>query len=118
MEDRLRGELSALITRSGGDVNSALLIRRDGLPVAAVAPGTDVKLVAAISALAMGALKRAGEELKGGALKMSIVAYENKSLLIYPVKELYIVAMMSPESNLGLVLLEVEKLAKRLQEIL
>lgn len=118
MEEKLRGELSTLISRTGGDVGSVLLIRRDGLPVAAVAPGADVKLVSAISALAMGALKRAGEELKSGFLKMAIVTYENKSLLIYPVKDLYVVALMSPDSNLGLVLLEVEKLAKRLQESL
>ncbi|MEM0370535.1 MAG: roadblock/LC7 domain-containing protein [Pyrobaculum sp.] len=118
MEERLRGELGMLINRTGGDVNSILLIRRDGLPVAAVAPGTDVKLVAAISALAMGALKRVGEELKGGVFKMSIISYENKSLLIYPVKDLYIIALLSPESNLGLVLLEVEKLAKRLLELI
>lgn len=118
MEEKLRGELNAFISRTGGDVNVVLLVRKDGLPVAAIAPGADIKLISAISALAMGALRRVGEELRSGAFKMSIISYESRNILIYPVRDIYIVSLMSPEANLGLVLLEVEKLARRLQEIL
>ncbi len=118
MEEKYRSELSSFVTRSGGDVHAALLVRKDGLPVSAIAPGADVKLISAISALAMGALRRVGEELKSGSFKMSIISYESRSLLIYPVRDVYIVALISPEANLGLVLLEVEKLARRLQELL
>lgn len=118
MEEKYKSELSSFITRTGGDVHAVLLVRRDGLPVSAVAPGTDVKLISAISALAMGALRRVGEELKSGSFKMSIISYESRTLLIQPTRDIYIVALMSPEANLGLVLLELEKLSRRLQELI
>ncbi|MEZ0318440.1 MAG: roadblock/LC7 domain-containing protein [Pyrobaculum sp.] len=118
MENVIREELTAFMSRTGGQAQAALLVRRDGLPVAYVAPGLDVKLISALTALALGSLKRMGEELKLGASKNVFVYFENKLMLLWPVKDLYIVVIAGIDANLGLLMLELERLGRRLSEAL
>ena len=118
MESAVREELSAFLSRSGGQALGVVLSRKDGLPVASVAPGVEPKLVSALTALALGSLRRMGEELKVGATKQVVAYFENRLVLVWPVKDLYIVVLATSDANLGLLLLEVERLANRLSNIL
>ncbi|AFA39953.1 putative distant relative of homeotic protein bithoraxoid [Pyrobaculum oguniense TE7] len=117
LESRYKEELSTFLSRVGGDVQAVVLARRDGLPVAHISPGMDAKTVAALTALALGSLKRVGEELKIGSVRNFIAYYENRVLLAWPAKDLYVIAVASPDANLGLIMLELERLAKRLAGI-
>lgn len=118
LEDLIKDELAAFMSRSGGDVSGALVARRDGLPVAYIMPTGDPKLVAAMWALARGALVRFGEELKLGELKHAIVQYEDRLVLIKAIKGLCLVALASPNANVGLLLLELDRLTDRLAELI
>jgi len=118
MESRLKEELSTFMSRMGGEVHGVGLIRRDGLIISHIFPGGDPKLAAALTALSLGALRRTGEELKVGSLRHFVVYYDQRVVVVWPVKDVYIGVFAQPEVNLGLLMLELERLAKRLAEIL
>ncbi|WP_258870205.1 roadblock/LC7 domain-containing protein [Pyrobaculum aerophilum] len=118
MESAIREELNTFINRTAGQAIAAVVVRRDGLPVAAIAPGIDVKLVSALAALSLGSLRRMGEELKMGSSRGVVAYFENRLVVFWPVRDLYVVVLSPAEANLGLLMLELERLAKRLGEIL
>lgn len=95
----------------------AVVARRDGLPVASVAPGIDPKMLAALSALALGSLRKVEEELKVGGVRQVVAYYDARVIVMWPVKELYIIAVANADANIGLIFLELERLAKRLAEL-
>ena len=118
IESRIRDLLSEFLARSGGDVTGVVLSRGDGLPVAYVLPTGDPKLVSAMWALAAGSIKRLGEELKIGSGRYAVLTYEHKNLIVYRVKDLYLLALANPNANLGLILLEMERLQTKISEII
>ncbi|MGC8543072.1 MAG: roadblock/LC7 domain-containing protein [Vulcanisaeta sp.] len=102
------------------DVVGALVVRRDGLPVAFKVGGEfNAKVVSAMVAIARSTIDRLGAELSLGEPTISITQYTRNTLLITPLsKELILTAIAKPDSNLGLILLEIEKLKDKLTKIL
>jgi hypothetical protein len=102
------------------DVVGALVIRRDGLPVAfKVSSELNAKVVSAMVAIAKSAIDRLGVELGLGEPIINIAQYTRNTLLIAPLsKDLILTAIAKPDPNLGLILIEVEKLKDKLIKIL
>ena len=102
------------------DVIGALVVRRDGLPVAFKVSGEfNAKVVSAMVAIARSTIDRLGAELSLGEPTISIVQYTKDTLLVAPLsKDLILTAIAKPEPNLGLILLEIEKLKDKLTKIL
>ncbi|ACB39066.1 roadblock/LC7 domain-containing protein [Pyrobaculum neutrophilum] len=117
MESKYREELSLFLSRTGGDVLGAVMARRDGLPVASAAPGMDPKAISALAALALGTLRKVGDELKIGGVRQVVAYYDSRVIVMWPARELYIIAVANADANIGLIFLELERLAKRLAEL-
>jgi hypothetical protein len=102
------------------DVVGALVVRRDGLPVAFKVGGEfNAKIVSAMVAIGKSAIDRLGVELGLGEPVINIAQYTRNSLLIAPLsKDLILTAITKPEPNLGLILIEIEKLKDKLTKIL
>ncbi|MCG2863449.1 MAG: roadblock/LC7 domain-containing protein [Vulcanisaeta sp.] len=102
------------------DVIGALVIRRDGLPVAFKVSGElNAKVVSAMAAIAKSAIDRLGVELGLGEPIINIAQYTRNTLLIAPLsKDLILTAIAKPDPNLGLILIEIEKLKDKLIKIL
>ncbi|WP_054842687.1 roadblock/LC7 domain-containing protein [Vulcanisaeta distributa] len=112
--------LEEFMSRVFPDVIGALVVRRDGLPVAfKVSNEFNAKVVSAMVAIARSTIDRLGAELSLGEPTISIVQYTKDTLLIAPLsKDLILTAIAKPEPNLGLILLEIEKLRDKLMKIL
>lgn len=112
--------LEEFMSRVFPDIVGALVVRRDGLPVAfKVSNEFNAKVVSAMVAIARGTIDRLGVELSLGEPAISIVQYTKDTLLIAPLsKDLILTAIAKPEPNLGLILLEIEKLKDKLTKIL
>jgi len=102
------------------DVVGALVVRRDGLPVAFKVGGEfNAKVVSAMVAIARSTIDRLGAELNLGESVINVAQYTRNTLLITPLsKELILAAIAKPDPNLGLILIEVEKLKDKLTKIL
>ena len=102
------------------DVVGALIARRDGLPVAFRISGElNAKVVSAMVAIGKSAIDRLGVELNLGEPVIGIAQYTRNTLLIAPLgKDLILTAITKPEPNLGLILIEIEKLKDKLTKIL
>ncbi|MGC8606634.1 MAG: roadblock/LC7 domain-containing protein [Vulcanisaeta sp.] len=112
--------LEEFMSRVFPDIIGALVVRRDGLPVAfKVSNEFNAKVVSAMVAIARSTIDRLGVELSLGEPAISIVQYTKDTLLIAPLsKDLILTAIAKPEPNLGLILLEIEKLKDKLTKIL
>ncbi|WP_243680493.1 roadblock/LC7 domain-containing protein [Vulcanisaeta souniana] len=103
------------------DIVGALVVRRDGLPVAFKVGGEfNAKVVSAMVAIARSTIDRLGAELGlGGESVISVSQYTRNTLLVAPLsKDLILTAIAKPDPNLGLVLLEIDKLKDKLTKIL
>ncbi|GAB6945500.1 roadblock/LC7 domain-containing protein [Vulcanisaeta sp. JCM 14467] len=102
------------------DIVGALVVRRDGLPVAFRVSGEfNAKVVSAMVAIARSTMDRLGAELGLGEPVINIAQYSKNTLLIAPIsKDLILTAIAKQDPNLGLILLEIDKLKDKLTKIL
>ncbi len=102
------------------DVKAAAVVRRDGLVVVHTLPNTiDPKLVAAMLAAIVGASEMATEALEQGRFQRAIIeSDEGKLLSTGAGEEALLVSLVYSDANLGLVLMAMEKAARRIDEIL
>lgn len=102
------------------DIVAVAIARRDGLIIAHDLPGdVDPKKVAAMSAAIVGTSEMAARELWHGKFLQSIVDTDfGKMLSTGAGDEALLVTLVRPDANMGLVLLTVERAARKIQRIL
>ncbi len=116
------GSLEAALQDLGrlSDVKAAAVVRRDGLVVVHTLPeGIDPKIVAAMLAAIVGASEMATEALVQGRFQRAIIESDEGKLLSTGAGEMaLLVSLVYSGANLGLVLMAMEKAARRIDEIL
>jgi predicted regulator of Ras-like GTPase activity (Roadblock/LC7/MglB family) len=102
------------------DVKAAAVVRRDGLVVVHTLPeAIDPKVVAAMLAAIVGASEMATDALEQGRFQRAIIeSDEGKLLSTGAGGEALLVALVYSDANLGLVLMAMERAARRIEEIL
>ncbi len=102
------------------DILAVAIARRDGLIIAHDLPkNVDPKKAAAMTAAIVGTSEMAARELGQGRFLQSIVDSEHGKMLSTGAgEEALLVTLVRPDANMGLVLLGVERAAKRIAAIL
>ncbi len=102
------------------DVLGVAIVRRDGLIIAHDLPdGTDPKKIAAMSAAIVGTGQLASEALEQGKfLRSVIVADMGKILATGGEDEVMLMTIVRRESNVGFILMALEKAGERLRSAL
>ncbi|HIE33576.1 MAG TPA: roadblock/LC7 domain-containing protein [Candidatus Altiarchaeales archaeon] len=103
-----------------GDIDGAAITTRDGLLVAAKLPkDVNAETFAAMSATMFGAAETAVSELKKGKVRRVISEAEDCKLVAVDAgPSAAVVALVRPEANLGLVLMEIIKTANATKDIM
>lgn len=120
----LRSDLEAilkdLMSAAGGDLLGCGLVRADGLPVVSIfSAGIDERRAAAMGATALGTATRLCGELDRGAPRRLMIEGERGNVVIMSVGgELLLIALSSENPNLGLLFMELERAAKRVEEVM
>jgi hypothetical protein len=106
--------------RKIGDIQGSSVVSRDGLIIAAdLSQDIDEETFAAMSAAMQGAAETAVSELKRGALNEIIIDAEKGKLVSIGAGELAILVCISKrEVNLGLLRLELNKVAKKINSVI
>ena len=100
------------------DVTASALVRQDGLVVASIVPsGVNERMLAALTAAALGVGNRISKEFKQGRLKKILVDSEKGQLVLMSLKNNILSVLVRPESNLGYVFMQLEKTVKLLEEL-
>ena len=122
MNADVRSQLDAALAdlRKLQDIVAVAVARRDGLIIAHDLPRTvDPKKAVAMSAAIVGTGEMAARELGQGRFLQSIVDSEQGKMLSTGAgEEALLVTLVRPEANMGLVLLGVERAARRIAAIL
>ncbi len=115
MVDKLLADLKSM-----GGVEACAAASRDGLLIRAVMQkGEYMDSLAAMSATMLGAAETATTQLKKGVPNRVIVESDSGKLVVVGAgPKALLIVLTSPDTGLGLILLELEKSAKKLKEIL
>mgnify|MGYP000020468205 CR=1 FL=1 len=115
--EQLRGILSNLERRTG--ITATAVVRRDGLLIAHdFTTAEDPRLVAALAASLVGSAERAVSELKKGKISYIATMAEEGLMLTVRSGDVILVALAPKDANLGLILLEVERASKQIEQVL
>lgn len=111
--ENLLDELTA-----SGDVDGAAVVTRDGLLIASqLSKSIDSETLAAMTATMTGAAETAMKELKKKEIERVIVESSDSKLITTGAgSETILVAMVSGKANLGLILLSMKKISKKIEE--
>ena len=106
--------------RNAGDIKGSSVVSRDGLIIASdLLADVDTKTFAAMSAAMTGAAETATSELKRGNPDQIIVDSKLGSIIALGAgKKAILVCLIKPKSNLGLVLLNMNKAGKKILGLL
>src|SRR3989344_6931054 len=106
--------------RKAGDIEGTSVVSRDGLIIASdLLADIDSKTFAAMSAAMTGAAETATSELKKGNPDQIIVDSKLGSIIALGAgKKAILVCLIKPKSNLGLVLLNMNKAGKKILGLL
>ncbi len=122
MNTDIRGQIEDAMVelRRLPDIIAVAIARRDGMIIAHDLPReVDPKKVAAMSAAIVGTSEMAARELGQGKFLQAIVDSDfGKMLSTGAGEEALLVTLVRPEANMGLILLSVERAARRIQGIL
>ena len=118
LSERLNEVLTDLKNVDG--VESAVIATRDGLLIAAnTLLGTHPETFAAMSATMLGAAETATNDLNNGSVKRIIVESEDcRMVAVGSGSKSLLVVLTEVNSGLGLILVELEKSARNIGEIL
>ncbi len=102
------------------DIKAAAVVRRDGLVITHSLPdGVDPKLVAAMTAAIVGTSEMATVQLDQGHFERAVIeSDEGKLISTGAGEEALLVALVYKDANLGLVLMGMDRVAKRVDELL
>ena len=117
--DMLESVLSDL--KKTGGIDSSVIASRDGLLIASSSPSfcERAETFAAMSATMLGAAETATTELGKGAPRRVIVESEKGKLIALGAgPKALLIVLTRPEASLGLILVEMEKAAEKIEEIL
>ena len=103
-----------------GDIDGAAIATRDGLLIASELPSdVNAQTFAAMSATMFGAAETAISELKKGKVRKVISEAEDCKLVAVDAgPSATVVALVKPNANLGLILMEIIKTANMTKEII
>lgn len=122
MNTDIRGQIEDAMVelRRLPDIIAVAIARRDGMIIAHDLPReVDPKKVAAMSAAIVGTSEMAARELGQGKFLQAIVDSDfGKMLSTGAGEEALLVTLVRAEANMGLILLSVERAARRIQGIL
>ncbi|MGQ4895081.1 MAG: roadblock/LC7 domain-containing protein [Candidatus Njordarchaeia archaeon] len=115
---RFESILNELLSNAA-DIHGTILVRYDGLLIASsVKERADKDLIASISTALVNISRRTSEELKKGVYDYTIVAASDGNIVTVDVGERgALVSLTKKDANLGLVLLQMRRANKKLQEI-
>jgi len=118
MRERFEKVLSVLNAETS-DISASAIVRKDGLVVASILPkrGVDERMLAAMTALALGLGGRVVESLDQGRLRKVIIEGEKGQMVIMGVRSLILAVLARKDANMGLVLLSMEKTLESLREL-
>lgn len=118
MTRTLQAVLNDLRTRTR--IVSAVLARSDGVMITHSVPSKgNVRAIAAMGATIVGTASMTVAEMAEGALSDVLIQSDRgKVYARFAHDETLLIILMDPASNIGLVLMEVERAIKRLQQIL
>ncbi|MGC8812701.1 MAG: roadblock/LC7 domain-containing protein [Candidatus Aenigmatarchaeota archaeon] len=113
LEDVLR-ELEKI-----GDIIGSAIVRRDGLLIASGLPSeVNARAVAAMAAAIVGTSETSTKELEIGEFQQVVVnASEGQYVAIGAGEEAILIALLRKNANIGLILLEMEKAAKKIEKL-
>ncbi len=102
------------------EIQGVAVVRRDGLMVASLLPKeTDGKMVAAMSAALVGTAETCSAELQLGRFLQIVVEAEKGKLIATGAGSFaLLICLVSDRANLGLVLLEMGRVANKVSQIL
>ncbi len=115
-------ELKALLDelQSAADIKGAAVVRRDGLMVLSSLPeDVNSKAVAAMTAAIVGTGETASNELSIGKFIQVVVESANGKLVsIGATPDVILTVLVKPKVNIGLVLMNMERSAKKIGRII
>ena len=119
LRSELENALKEFVTATGGDIVGCAITRSDGLLLASTPlEGVDERRLAAMGVTAAGIAKRLCKELNRGVPLRMMVEGKGGNILIANVGEdLFLIALTSKNPNLGLVFLEMDRIAETLAVI-
>ena len=102
-----------------GGIKGSAIVARNGLLIASMLPrDIDERRFGAMSATMMGAIETAAATMSGGLLKRVTAELENTTVItIGAGKKAILVTSVDLNSNLGLVLIEIEEIASKIKAI-
>jgi hypothetical protein len=117
--EKLQDILTSL-RQNAGDIEASAVVSIEGLMIAADLPrDTSKEKVAAMSAAMLSIGKRAAQELSRGRLnQIYLEGTEGAKILMASGEKALLVALTRPDSNLGLVFLEMRQAAENVTEIM
>jgi len=118
LSEQIAEKLRALETRVPG-VEASLVATYDGLTIAsALPPDADEERIAAMCATVYSTAERICNELAKGPVEMSFVRGEGGYVLVTSAgPNAVLMVMTSPEAKLGLLFLEMRRLAQEIAEM-
>ena len=113
--EELLGELSQT-----GDIEASAIVRRDGLMIASDLPSkVDSRTIAAMSAALVGTAETCSNELRRGSFLQVVVESElGKTVAVGAGDLAVLVCLVKSAGNLGLVLLAMDRTAKKIEKAL
>jgi len=100
------------------DIIASAFVRPDGLVVASIVPsGVDERMLAALTAAALGVGKRITKEFKQGRLKKILIDSEKGQLVLMGLRNNILSVLARAESNLGYVFMQLERTVTKLEEL-
>jgi len=117
IESQLNSILAEL--KESGDVESSLVIRRDGLILASDLPQIESRNISSLVAALLSTSESTSMELKRGAMQELVVESEKgKIVLVSAGKLAVLISLVKKEGNLGFVLISMERAAKKIENII
>jgi len=103
-----------------GDIEASAIVRRDGLMIASDLPSkVDGRTIAAMAAALVGTAETTSGELARGSFKQVVVESQlGKIVSVGAGKLAVIVCLVKKNGNLGLVLLTMARVAKKVEDVL
>lgn len=103
-----------------GNIEASAIVRRDGLMIASNLPSSiDSRIIAAMSAAIVGTAETSSAELQRGRFLQVIVESEGGKIISTGAGQLAIlICLVTREANLGLVLLEMGRVAEKIANLL
>ena len=122
MGEEIKIQLEDLLGQlaQAGDIEASAIVRRDGLMIASNLPSKiDSRTIAAMSAALVGTAETCSSELQKGAFLQVVVESElGKIVSVGAGKLAILVCLVRPMGNLGLVLLSMERSARKIDGVL